>query len=104
MGDVKVWRMNDEGEYFAAETAQRALEGMAELYCFGTTPEGIAALRREYEIADEFPHEVSEEDLDRLKVNIAEEGDENDCVTFRTYLAQIVADGDVPGPFSTMNC
>ncbi len=91
--------MNDE-ECYAAETLDDALKAMAETYCYETTPEGIAAMRKEFGIEDPFA--LDGESLSRRKVNIGCPDDgEKILVTFREHLDSLVEDGDLPCMFST---
>jgi hypothetical protein len=97
---ASVWQMNDE-ECFAAETLDDALKAMAEQYSYETTPEGIAAMRKEFGVDDPFA--LTEESLLRRKVNVAcpDEGEPDHLVTFREHLDQLVKDGELPCMFST---
>jgi len=91
--------MNDE-ECFAAETLEDALKAMAELYSCETTPEGIAAMCKEFGV--EEPVQLNEETLLRRKVNVGcSDDDEQILVTFREHLDQLIKDDDLPCMFSS---
>ena len=92
MADIKIFRMND-CEWYAAETAEDALKAMADNLCFEVTPEGIAAMRKEYEVGE--PIELTELYLDRLRFNRTnEDGETEETCTYREQLASMIADGE----------
>lgn len=101
MSEVKLWQMN-ESDVYAASTADEALQAMAELHSYDATPEGIAEMREEYGVDEDYPAEITGDALDARKVNIGDpDGEEEHLVTYREHLTQIVADGDAPCLFST---
>jgi hypothetical protein len=92
MADIKVFAMND-CDWYAAETLDDALRAMAELYCFPPTPEGIADMRKEYEVNE--PSELSAEAMARMTFQEEDEdGSGAEMKSFRVKLDEMIAGGE----------
>lgn len=92
MADIKIFAMN-ECDWYAAATPEEAKRGLAENMGY----ESVKAMYEDWAIEGE-PHELSDWDLDRLRVKCeAEDGGydpDGEEQTFRARLAEMVADGE----------
>jgi len=96
---MKIFQMND-CDWYAGETAEDALRAMAENMCFETTPEGIAAMRKEYEVE---PVELDDTVLDSLTFMDTDEQEKPIARrSFREQLALMIEQGsDFPCMFAS---
>jgi hypothetical protein len=89
---MKIFAMND-CDWYAADTVEDALKAMAEEVGCETTPEGITAMREDFDVDD--PGEISDESMDVLIYTDDSELPEGQIInrTFREQLAKMIADG-----------
>jgi len=88
---IKIFKMND-CDWYAGETPEDAIRGMAEWIGYETTPEAIAEMCAELTVK---PVELSDAELDQT---MYEEVDGpmpfSQKLTFRERLAEMLVDGD----------
>ncbi|HVW78542.1 MAG TPA: hypothetical protein VHB45_13080 [Alloacidobacterium sp.] len=91
------------GEWFAATSEDEALKAMAACYGYEETPEGIAAMKAEFEIEPGYPFALSDEDLEKKTIYVERDDDGfGETLSLHAYLDELVAENSIPCFFGCM--